>query len=163
MLDKLKELVKHYAGEPIINNPDIPNERNEEAVEEASNSIFSGLKNAIAGGRVSDVTDLLKGGDNDISQSPVTQNIQGGFIESLTKKFGLDQGKASQIAGSLIPVVMKKFASRTNDPSDNHFDLTKMITGFTGGDSSKGPVNNNFGQDQGSGEGLLDKVKGLFK
>ncbi|TDH26249.1 hypothetical protein EXU57_12230 [Segetibacter sp. 3557_3] len=163
MLDKLKDLVKHYAGEPIINNSDIPNERNEEVVEEASSSIFKGLKDAVSGGNVSDLTDLLKGGDQDISQAPLTQNIQGGFIESLTKKFGLDHGKASQIAASLIPVVMKKFASRTNDPADNHFDLTKMITGFTGGESATGPVNTNFKQDDTSEDGLIDKVKGLFK
>lgn len=60
MLENLKELVRKYAGDAIINNPAIPNERNEEAVTDASTSILEGLKNAVSNGNTDDVTDLSK-------------------------------------------------------------------------------------------------------
>ena len=55
MLDNLFNLVKQHAGNAIINNPAIPNEQNDEAVQVASTSIFDGLKNAISGGNVNDI------------------------------------------------------------------------------------------------------------
>ncbi len=160
MLEQLKELVKHYAGEPIINNPDIPNERNEEAVTEASSSIFDGLKSAVSGGNLSGFTDMFNGGEQAAGQSGVAKNIEGGFIKNLMQKFGLDQGKAAGIAGTLIPAVLSKLVHKTNDPSDNSFDLQKMLAGLTGGSALGGLTG---GNDQDGGGGLMDKVKGLFK
>ena len=46
MLENLINLVRENAGDAIINNPAIPNERNEEAVQDTSNSIVSSLQNA---------------------------------------------------------------------------------------------------------------------
>ena len=136
MLENIVSLVKQYAGDAIINNPAIPNERNDEAVADASNSIISGLKNAVAGGNISELTNMFNNGENAAANSGVAQNIQGGFVENLMQKFGLDQGKASQIAGTLIPVVLKKFVHKTNDPNDNSFDLTSILGSLTGGGAS---------------------------
>jgi F0F1-type ATP synthase delta subunit len=48
MFENLINLVRQNAGDAVINNPAIPNEKNEEAVETASGSIVSTLKNALA-------------------------------------------------------------------------------------------------------------------
>ena len=60
MLQNLNNLVKENADDTIINNTDIPNERNEEAVQEASASIEDSLKNSLAGGNVKEVATLLQ-------------------------------------------------------------------------------------------------------
>lgn len=39
MFEQLLNLVKEQAGTAIINNPDIPNERNDEAVGDVTNSL----------------------------------------------------------------------------------------------------------------------------
>jgi hypothetical protein len=44
MLDQITDLVKQHAGEAIINNPAILNERNDEAINEASSFIGGGLR-----------------------------------------------------------------------------------------------------------------------
>ncbi len=44
MLDQLILLVKEHAGEAIINNPAIPNEKNEAAISETAGGIFDVLK-----------------------------------------------------------------------------------------------------------------------
>src|SRR5919112_5825658 len=133
MLENLQDLVRQHAGDAIINNPAIPNERNEEVVADASSSIVSGLKSAAASGNTDSVVNLFNGGGEAAAQSPVTQNIQSGFVQNLINKFGLDHGKASQIATAFIPMVMQKFVHKTNDPADNSFDLKNVIGALTGG------------------------------
>jgi hypothetical protein len=161
MLDNLKDLVKQHSGDAIINNPAIPNERNDEAVDDASNSIVSGLKNAVSQGKLSDVMDMFKGGEQSATQSAVAQNIQGGFVENLMRKFGLDQGKAAGIAGSIIPMVLKKFVNKTNDPNDKSFDLQDIIGSLTGGGSGIGGKDILGGGKENEG-GLFGKIKGLM-
>lgn len=55
MLDQIKNLVKQYARDAIVNNPAIPHEKSEEAVNEASNSIVGGLKNMLSSGNAQDI------------------------------------------------------------------------------------------------------------
>jgi len=148
MLDQLMNLVKQYAGDAIINNPAIPNERNDEAIQETSNSIAGGLQNMLSGGGIKDILKMF-GGNQDASNSPVTNNISGGLIQNLMEKFNLDKGAASNIASNLVPNVMKNLVHKTNDPGDKSFDIQGIFNSLTGGSSSGVNV-----------QGLLDKVKG---
>lgn len=163
MLDQLRNLVKEYAADSIITNPTIPNDRNDEAVDLASSSIFDGLKNGVANGNTADVQNIFSGGEQQVADSPLTHSIKGSFVEKLVQKFGLDHGRAGQIASALIPVVMAKFVKKTNDPNDNSFDLSSIMGSLTGG----GNLGDMLGKVTGtgndaSGGGLLDKVKGMF-
>ena len=144
MLENLTDLVKQYAGDAIINNPAIPNEKNDDAVATASGSILEGLKNAVSGGDLGALTSMFNGGSDAAANSAVSQNIQSGFVQNLMHKFGLDQGKAASIAGALIPIVMEKLVHKTNDPNDSSFDLGGIIGSLT------------------SGGGIMDKLKGMF-
>ena len=117
MLDNLLQLVKQYAGPAIITNPAIPNERNDEAIETASSSIFDGLKNAASNGNITDIISLFNGGAN-VANSGVAQNIQSGFIGNLMQKFGIDANAASGIASNLIPTVLQQLVRKTNDTND---------------------------------------------
>ena len=162
MLENITDLVKQHAGDAIINNPAIPNEKNDEVVEDASSSIVSGLKSAVANGNIDGVMDLFKGGSQAAATSPVTHNIQAGFIQNLTQKFGLDQGRAGQIASSLIPIVLQKLVHKTNDPNDSSFDLQSIIGQLTGG-AGIGDIMKNFGGgDKGKEGGMFGKIKGMF-
>ena len=148
MLENLLNLVKEHAGDAIINNPAIPNERNDEAISDAAGSIFSGLQGAFASGGANDIASFFS--NQNIASSGIAQNIQGGFVQNLVSKFGLGSAQATSIAGSLIPSVLQSFAHKTNDPNDSSFDLQGILGGLTGG----GGV---------SGGGLMDMVKGFMK
>lgn len=167
MFENLLNLVKENAGDAIINNPAIPNERNDEAVSLASNSIVDGLKNALSGGNLGDLTHLFNNSDN-VASSPVMQNIQGGFIQNLMDKFGLDTGTAGNIANNLLPGVLQKLVHKTNDPNDSSFDI-QGILGHLGGGSGLdiGSMVKQFAGGGGGGThgggGILDTVKGLFQ
>lgn len=147
MFDQLLQLVKENAGEAIINNPAIPNEQNDAAVETTTGSIMDHLKGLAGGGNLDSVMSLFQGGGN-AAASPLVNNISSGVAGDLMKKFGIDQSSATNIVQQLIPVVMNKFVNKTNDPNDNSFDLQGIIGSLTGG--------------QKGGGGILNSIKGLF-
>lgn len=149
MLDQIKNLVKQYAGDAIVNNPAIPNERNEEAVDEASNSIVGGLKNMLSSGNAQDILGMFSGKQN-VNHSPVTQNISGGFVQSLMDKFGLDRNSANGVADKVVPNVMQSMVNKTNDPNDKSFDIQGIFNNLSGGSTS------GFNM-----QGLLNKLKGV--
>jgi len=183
MLDQLTNLVKQYAGDAIINNPAIPNERNDEAINETSSSIAGGLQNMLSSGGAQDILKMFSGNQS-VSNSTVTNNLSSGVIQNLMSKFGLDQSTASNIANKLIPNVMQNLVQKTNDPNDSSFDIQGIFNGLSRGSTSgfnmqallnklKGAGLDQDGdgdtdlQDltkmlSGGGGGILDKVKGMF-
>jgi hypothetical protein len=185
MLDNLINLVKEQAGDAIISNPAIPNERNDEAIAETSNSIAGGLQGMLSGGGMKDLLNMF-GGQNDAT-STVTQNVSGGVIDKLVNKFGINRDQASGIAGALVPNVLKNLVNKTNDPGDSSFNIqdifNKLSNGQTQGTNIQNIINKltggSFDKDrdgdtdlqdvmamfngnkQGGGS-VLDSVKGLF-
>ena len=51
-------------------------------------------------------------------------------------KFGINESQAGGIVQKLIPIVMSKFASKTNDPNDSSFDLNGIMGALGGGKTS---------------------------
>src|SRR5882672_12784871 len=76
MLENLLQLVTQNAGDAITNNPQIPNEHNEAAVQDASSSIMDVLGSHLSsgGGGLAGVLSLLKGG-GDLSSNPIVGQI----------------------------------------------------------------------------------------
>jgi hypothetical protein len=191
MLEQLFNLVKEQAGSSIIQNPDIPNERNDEAVADVTTNISGGLQQALAGGQFNDVLSLLGGKGGDLQSNPLANQLSGNAIESLMNKFNLNQGQAGNIVSSLLPGVLQKFISKTNDPADSSFDLQGIFNSLTGGKSGGLDLQGMLGrvtqggldrdgdgdtdmqdiitmvkggaeQQQQGGGGMMDLVKGLF-
>ena len=144
MFDNLLKLVKENAGDAIIKNPVIPNEKNDEAIHATTTSIFDTLKNLLASGNTDSLTNLFKGQNN---SSTVNNSIQNNVVETLMKKFGIDNSQANNITSTLIPKVMDSFVKRTNDPNDKSFDLSDIMRSLTNGNTS----------------GILNKISSFFK
>lgn len=130
MFDNLLNLVKEHAGESIINNPAIPNEKNEEAIHTTTNSIMDTLKAQMSGGNLTSIMDMFNGGN--VNSSPVNSIIQSNAATDLMKKFGIDSTQASSIVSSLLPKVMDQFVNKTNDPKDNSFDINGIMSSLGG-------------------------------
>lgn len=185
MLDNLINLVREQAGDAIINNPTVPNERNEEVISATGQSIAGGLQDAISSGGLKDVLKLFGGQDAPSGNNPVVQNLSGNVIQQLMNKFGFDQQAASGIAGNLVPNVLQKLVSKTNDPADNSFDIQGVFNQLSGGKSAGVNIQGLLGKvtqggldkdgdgdtdlqdvmamfSGGQGGNLLDSVKGFF-
>jgi len=145
MFDELLNLVKEQAGNAIINNPAVPNEHNDAVCETATNSIIDRLKGMVGEGGIDSITSLFQGGGNTASH-PAVSNISSGVVNDLMKKFGFDSSTAGSIVAQLIPSVMSKLTSKTNDPNDSSFNMSGILESLAGG----------------GGGGLLNMVKGFF-
>ena len=145
MLDKLLELVKENAGDAIINNPAIPNSKNDAAIKAASASLFKALQGTAKTGGLNSIKDLFQNGDN-VTSSPVVKQVSSKVAGDLMKKFGLDKAAAGSIVSMLIPIVLSKLVKKTNDPNDNSFNLDAIIGALAGGKAG----------------GLLGTLKGML-
>ena len=157
MLKELLDLVRGNAQESVINNPEIPNEKNEEVVAEATNTIASGFRNIVAGGGVQSLMSLFSGGGADkkgLLGNPIVSMMMGHFAGKLMNKFGLNNSQANNLSGSLIPGVLGNLINKTNDPNDSGFSLEKLLGSITGQSSSATTEN-----EQNSGGGIGDLLK----
>ena len=145
MLDQFIKLVKDNAGEAIVNNPAVPNEKNELAINTTANSIFDSLKNQIGSGNLGSIMDMFTGG-GDASSSSLINGVSSGVIGDLMAKVGLDKAAASNIVNQLVPLVMNKLKNKTNDPSDSSINLDGIMNALGG----KG------------GNDILGSIKGIF-
>lgn len=182
MLDKLLDLIRGNAGEAVNNNPAIPNEKNEKAVQSAGSSIMATLQNALAGGKIKDVLGYFTGKHDNSSE--LVKDATANYSNDLQTRMGLGAEEANNVANKVVPASMTQLASKTADPSDNGFNIQdifnklsggktsglnvqEMINKYTGGkfDSDHDgdvDLNDLKGMFAGGAGGLMDKVKNLW-
>ncbi len=143
MLDQLIALVTEHAGEAIIKNPAIPDEKNEAAITATASGIFEVLKGQLAGGKTELITGMFSQSSAD---HPLFGQIGTAVQQQLTGKFNLSSPQAAAVVRQMIPVVMQHLVRKTNDPNDNSFTMDDILS--------------SLGGDQGGD--LLNTVKGFF-
>ncbi len=160
MLDQLVNLVRQNAEESIVKNPAVPNEANDEAIKDVASQIFNGLKGQASQGNLQDLMGMLQGGGQSAIQgNPLTSSLVSNITSNLAAKFGISPQVASGIASTLIPMVMKQFVDKTNDPDDKDFDLQDVVKSVTG-NSNVGDILSQFTGGKGSAASVLGN---LFK
>lgn len=168
MLENLNTLVREEAQETIVNNPAIPNELNENAIQAASGSIEEVMQEKASSGNFAELSQLFKGGD--FANNPIVNKIKEVFAGKLGN-LGLDGNAAGGAAAGIIPALIEKFVRRTNDPNDKGFDLQSILQQFAGPDGKfdlndvmgmfgKKDANQQTDTDRG---GLGDSIGGFFK
>lgn len=162
MLDQLINLVEQHAGSAIVNNPAIPNQFNQAAIQDVAQQIFNGLQNHATSGNLQQLTSLFQSGAN-VGTNPIVSQLISSVAGSVTAKFNVSPQAAQTMASNLLPNVMGQLVSRTNNPNDTSFDLSSMIQTFTG--SSNVDVAGMLsqltgGQSSGGIGGLLGKLFG---
>ncbi|MBC7826447.1 MAG: hypothetical protein H7122_01775 [Chitinophagaceae bacterium] len=139
MLQELFNLVKGVAQESVINNPDVPNDRNNEVVAEATNTVASGLRNIVAGGGLQNLLSLFGSGGQQsgrgLLNNPIVNMMIGHFSEKLMSKYNLGGAQANNVANNLIPNVIGDLINKTNDPGNSSFSLENLLSSITGGRS----------------------------
>ncbi|MWB94731.1 hypothetical protein GON26_10175 [Flavobacterium sp. GA093] len=131
MLDQLTQLVKQYGGDAVVNNSAVPNEQNEDVMNEASSSIFSGLQKIASEGGTEQLAGLFQGGAID-SSNPVVKQLTEQLSGNLGQKFGLSTDTSSNVAGSMIPQVLNSLVNKAKDPNDGSFQISDIINSISG-------------------------------
>lgn len=133
MIDQLKKLVENYAGDAIIKNSAVPDEKNEVAIDTITSGIAEGLQQQVKQGNYEGLLSMFQqDGANALTGNPAVSGIVNSVVDNLASKLGISPQVAQTIAGSLIPMVMSSFVKKTNDPDDKDFDLQDMLKNFSG-------------------------------
>jgi hypothetical protein len=159
MLEQLMQLIQQQGQQSVVENPAVPNEQNEAVMQEAQSSITAGLQQMAANGNISQLTQMMQGGQVH-TDNPAVQQISGNFIQNITQKFGINSQAASSIAASIIPNVLSRILNRNNAGSQGGFDIGGLLQSLTGGNNATGGVNSGGFMQQASNIGAklgLDK------
>ena len=152
MLDQIIDLIRNNAGGAVINNPAIPNEKNESAIRQGGNSIIETLKNALASGRLNDVLGYFKNGA--AGNQEIVKEATNNYSRDLQTNLGVNEKEASDVASKVIPASMDQLAKKTNDPSDSKFDIQDIFNQLSGGKTGGLNIQNLLSR---FGAGNLDK------
>ena len=178
MLEQLMGLIKDHSQDAIVNNPAIPNEHNEDAMQTIMGAITNGMQQSAQGGQggMAGLAGLLGGqsgtSGGGLMSNPIVAGIAQQAIGGLMAKFGLGNGAASGIVSQVLPGVMGSMISKTNDPQDSSFSMTDIMGVMSDGKVDMNDIMNiagkfmgrgsGDGQQQQSGGGLSGLLGGLF-
>lgn len=132
MFETLMNLVKQNAGSAITNNPAIPNEQNNSAMETVVQSMMGGLTQQAQGGGLGNLLGMVVNGGSNIQDNPVTQSVQQNVEQGLMEKLGISPQVAMSIAGSLVPMILGKLMNKAADPNDSSVDGNTILGAATG-------------------------------
>lgn len=139
MLESLMNLVRQHAGDAVTNNPAIPNNQNEDAMQAISGGILGGLQQQAQGPNLGSLIGMFTGQGGNVQQSPVTQGVQQNVQQSLMERLGISPQVAMTVATAVVPMILSKFAHKAQDPTDqsiNQSDVLNHVTGQSGIDWS---------------------------
>lgn len=136
MFEELSNLIKQVSQEAVVNNPEVPNEYNNQVMQSAGGSLLNTLQGMMASGQADQVLGLFGSNASDVESNPVTQQVSGNFIQDITQRLGISPKVAGAIAAVVIPMLINKFVRRTNDPSDNGFNIQDIFNALSGGGTS---------------------------
>lgn len=161
MFEQLTQLVQQYGNDSVVKNQAIPNEQNQEVMNEASSSILSGLQKMLSEGGTSDLAGLFQGNSASDGSNPVVQKLTEQLSGNLGSKFGLEGTTASGVAASLVPKVLGALFGNAKDPNHKGFEISDLVNAISGGNGNAGLMDaiskygTQFGLDQ-NADGKLD-------
>lgn len=152
MLENILSLVKDQVM-PAINKADIPQEKQQQAVDTTASTILDGLKDQLVPSNLSEVMNLFGKGSSSSSSSfgnnVMVQTIQSSVVSALTQKVGLSSGIANTIASVAVPAVMSLLSKKVQDSNEPGFNIESLVKSLGGSDN----------KDKG---GLAGMLGGLF-
>lgn len=131
MLDTLMNLVRQSSGDAVINNPAIPNEQNNVALEAIQNGIFGGLQQQAQGGNLGGLMGMVMGQGSG-QQTQVVQGVEQNVQQNLMQRLGISPQVATSIAAVVVPMVLNKLMNKAQDPNDPSVSQNDILGAATG-------------------------------
>ncbi|MCU0467686.1 MAG: DUF937 domain-containing protein [Arcicella sp.] len=174
MLEQLMGLIQDHSQDAIVQNPAIPNEHNNDAMQTILGAITGGMQQQAQAGQggLAGLAGLLGGqagtGGSSLMSNPIVAGIAQQAIGGLMQKFGLGNSAASGIVSQVLPGVLGSMISKTNDPNDSSFNMSDIMGVMADGKVDMGDIMNIAGKFMGGGGqqqqagGLGGLLGGLF-
>jgi hypothetical protein len=158
MIDQLMQMIQQSGQQTVVENTEVPNENNDAILNEAQQSITSGLQGLASTGELNTLMESTND-PQQVAAHPAVQNISNNFMGSIMEKFGISKGTAATIAASIIPMVIGKMMNKGGaQQGGGGFDLGGLLSSLTGGNAA--PAQQGQPQQQ-SGGGIMDTLSNL--
>lgn len=138
MLDTLMNLVRQQSGDAIVNNPAIPNENNNVAMESVMSGILGGLQQQATDGNIGGLLSTVLGQQSTSAQNPVIGGIINNVTGKLAEQVGISPQVASSVAAAVVPMVLSRLFSKATDPNDSSVDVGSIMGAATGNQQASG-------------------------
>jgi hypothetical protein len=129
-MEDILGMIKNTVSGVVMNNDEVPREKQEQTVNVASEAIKDGFKQNLRSGNMDNIISLFKGNGNTGSNPVVSGTIQN-VVNSLVQKVGLSPAISNSIANKVVPAVVNLFSGKVNDPS-NKMDMNSLTESFLG-------------------------------
>jgi hypothetical protein len=143
MLEQLLRTLVTQGQQPVVQNPQIPNELNRQVIGEAGGAIMNVLQGMMANGGLTQIMRLFAAGGQGqaaglagMLANPMVQQMIQSFTGRLTNQYSLSPDAAHQVGQSLIPSVLQNFTRQVGDPNDPSIDLNGIMRTLAGGQAS---------------------------
>lgn len=144
MMDKIKSIVREFSEDAIVNNPVIPNDKNETAIDTTAASLVEHIKGEASMGNVNSLIDIFRK-DDDPALNPSVSRVSTGVAGDLAKKLGIDNAAAMGVVNKIIPPIINEIRSKAKDPNDKEFNVQTLMNSFGKGGNLMNSVKNMFG------------------
>ncbi len=122
MIERVRSIVREFSGDAIINNPAIPNDKNEKAIDTTAISIIEHIQDEARTGNTHALIDILNKND-DPALNPSVNRVSTGVAGDLVKKLGLDRATALGVVNKIIPPIIKKIRSKSTESDKEEFSV----------------------------------------
>lgn len=158
MFEQLMQMIQQSGQQAVVENTEVPNENNDAILNEAQQSITSGLQGLASSGQLNSLMESGQSAEQ-VAAHPAVQNISNNFMGSIMEKFGLNKGTAATIAAAIIPMVLSKMMNKGGaaQQGGGGFDLGGLLSSLTGGSGASAQQ----GQQQAGGGGIMDTLSNL--
>lgn len=118
MLDQIINTLKQQAGPQLISQFGLDEKQVGGSISAAADSVKEAL-NGGGGLNMSEALSLFSGGQNSAAADGLLKNIGGLLQNKLTGQVGLDAGKASGVAGMLLPMLTELVGKHVGGDTKN--------------------------------------------
>lgn len=162
MFEQLTQLAQQYGHSAVVNNDDVPNEHNNEVINEANSSILSVLQKIVSEGGSEHLAGLFSGKSPIDNSNPIVKQITEQLTGSLGEKFGLSTETSGNVASNMIPQILSSLVGKAKDSNDSSFQIPDIINAISGNSSQAASIMDTiseygvkFGLDQ-NADGKVD-------
>lgn len=134
MFEQLMQMIQQSGQQAVVENTEVPNEYNDAVMQEAQQSITSGLQGLASTGELNTLMESAQG-SQEVAGHPAVQQMSNNFMGSIMEKFGLNKGTAATIAAAIIPMVLSKMMNKNSGQQQQGggFDLGGLLSSLIGG------------------------------
>ena len=155
MIEDILKQVKGSVLKDAMSEYGLTEQKAEQSVDVAQDTIMDGFKNELSSGNISGLLELFQG-KSSIASNPIVTSMVTQYGGKLISQLGLSPQIAEGLSKFAIPFIMNQFTQKTSEQNLNEESMVDMLGSSVG----KSVIDNLKGKLPG---GLGDALGGLFK